>query len=99
MKNKNKKESKFLDLKNIDKATEAAIYYGFMPIETPKIEKVDRDRVKSLKEGEIIYTIGSNDNIKNTAEEKSALLRSYFDSNLAMILSPSFSPALSLDIG
>ncbi len=87
-KKKNTKESKFLDLKNIDKATEAAVYYGFMPIETPKIEKEDRDRVKSMKAGEIIDMIGSNERIKNTAEEKAALLRSYFDSNLAMMSQP-----------
>jgi hypothetical protein len=44
-KNNSKKESKFLDLKNIDKSTEAAVYYGFMPIELPKIDKEDKDNI------------------------------------------------------
>jgi len=86
---KNKKTgSKFLDLKNVDRATEAAIYYGFMPIETPKIEKEDRDKAKSLKEGEAILYLGTNDKIKNIAEEKSALLKNYFNSNMAIMPQP-----------
>jgi len=88
MANKKTKESKFLDLKNIDKSTEAAVYYGFMPVETPKIEKEDKDNVKILKEGEPINTIGSNEEIKNTAEEKSALLRTYFNTNMAIMPQP-----------
>ena len=83
-----KKDSKFLDLKNIDRSTEAAVYYGFMPIELPKIEKEDREKVKILKEGEPITIIGRNDEIKNIAEEKSALLRKYFDTNLATMPQP-----------
>ena len=66
MAKKTKKESKFLDLKNIDKATEAAVYYGFMPIELPEIEKEDRDKAKTLKDGEPMPEIGTN--------EKSAIL-------------------------
>lgn len=82
------KESKFLDLKNIDRATEAAVYYGFMPIEIPKIEKEDKDKIKTLKDGEPIIQIGSNDKIKNIAEEKSAILRNYFNTNLAIMPQP-----------
>lgn len=84
----NSKESKFLDLKNIDKTTEAAVYYGFMPIEIPKIEKEDKDKVKTLKDGEPINKIGSNEKILNTAEEKSALLKTYFNTNMAIIPQP-----------
>jgi histidyl-tRNA synthetase len=87
-KKKTSKESKFLDLKNIDKSTEAAVYYGFMPIEIPKIEKEDKDRTKTLKDGEPINMIGSNDEIKNTAEEKAALLRTYFNTNMAIMPQP-----------
>jgi histidyl-tRNA synthetase len=86
---KNKsKESKFLDLKNIDKSTEAAVYYGFMPIEMPKIEKEDKDKTKTIKEGEPITIIGSNEKIENTIEEKSALLRTYFNTNMAIMPQP-----------
>ena len=89
MPNKKKnKESKFLDLKNIDKSTEAAVYYGFMPIEIPKIEKEDKDKTKILKDGEPINIIGSNNEIKNIAEEKSALLRTYFNTNMAIMPQP-----------
>ncbi|MEI6191158.1 MAG: His/Gly/Thr/Pro-type tRNA ligase C-terminal domain-containing protein [bacterium] len=86
---KNKsKESKFLDLKNIDKSTEAAVYYGFMPIEMPKIEKEDKDKTKTIKEGEPITVIGSNEKIENIIEEKSALLRTYFNTNMAIMPQP-----------
>ena len=88
MKNKKSKESKFLDLKNIDKTTEAAVYYGFLPIELPKIEKEDRERTKTLKDGEPVTQIGSNEKINNLAEEKSALLKNYFNTNLAIMSQP-----------
>jgi len=87
-KNTGKKESKFLDLKNIDKSTEAAVYYGFMPVELPKIEKEDKEKVKTLKDGEPIDMIGSNEEIKNTAEEKAALLKTYFNTNMAIMPQP-----------
>ncbi|MFA7252580.1 MAG: His/Gly/Thr/Pro-type tRNA ligase C-terminal domain-containing protein [Candidatus Paceibacterota bacterium] len=92
MKAKNKKtktkESKFLDLKNIDRTTEAAVYYGFLPIEIPKIEKEDRDRIKALKDGEPIIKIGANEKISNRPEEKAAILRNYFNTNLAIMPQP-----------
>lgn len=88
MKKTKTKESKFLDLKNIDRTTEAAVYYGFVPIETPKIEKEDKDRAKTLKEGEPLTQIGSSDKIKNIAEERSAILKTYFNSNLAIMPQP-----------
>lgn len=88
MTKKNKKESKFLDLKNIDKSTEAAVYYGFVPIELPKISKEDQAKAKTLKDAEPLPYLGSNDQIKNLAEEKSALLNTYFNSNLAIMPQP-----------
>jgi len=88
MPNKKTKESKFLDLKNINKNTEAIVYYGFLPIETPQIEKEDIDRGKSLKESDPIITIGTNKNIENTIDEKSAILRNYFNSNMAIMPQP-----------
>ena len=82
------KESKFLDLKNIDKSMEAVVYYGFLPISTPKIEKEDQDRAKTLKDGEPITIIGSNKKIENIVEEKSAILRNYFNTNMAIMPQP-----------
>jgi histidyl-tRNA synthetase len=83
-----KKESKFLDLKNIDKSTESAVYYGFLPMELPKIAKEDQLKAKTLKEAEPMFYIGSNNNIKNTPEEKSALLHNYFNTNQAIMPQP-----------
>lgn len=82
------KESKFLDLKNIDKTTEAAVYYGFMPVEIPLVEKEDKDKAKTLKDGEPITMIGSHEKISHAAEEKSALLRTYFNTNMAIMPQP-----------
>lgn len=87
-KTKKNKESQFLDIKNIDKSTESAIYYGFSPIDTPLIQKIDKDRVKVLKEGEPLVYIGANENIKHLAEEKAAILRNYFDNNLSSLPQP-----------
>ena len=87
-KNTSKKESKYLDLKNIDKSTEAAVYYGFMPIELPRIEKEDKDKVKTLKDGEPINNLGDNEEIKNIPEEKAAMLRTYFNTNMAIMPQP-----------
>lgn len=83
-----KKESKFLDLKNFDKSLQAAIYYGFLKIDTPEIKKEDKDKVKNLKDGISINKIGSNDRIEFSAEEKSALLRNYFETNLVNMPQP-----------
>jgi len=88
MSHKKNRESKFLDLKNTDKSTEAAVYYGFMPIETPKIERDDHLRAKAIKEGEPIINIGSNKKIENIIEEKSALLQQYFNTNMAIMPQP-----------
>jgi histidyl-tRNA synthetase len=85
---KKNRESKFLDLRNIDKSTEAAVYYGFIPIEVPKIEKEDKEKAKSIKEGEPLELIGTNKNIKNTVEEKAAILRNYFNTNMAIMPQP-----------
>jgi len=82
------KETKFLDLRNMDKITEAAVYYGFIPMETPKIEKVDLQKAKTLKEGEPMVHLGSNLEIKNLPEEKITILRNYLSSNLATMSQP-----------
>lgn len=80
---KPKRESKFIKFKNIDKATEAAVYYGFTPIEKPIIEKVDKDNAKNLIEGESMskdYIVSYP--LEISLEEKIYLLRHYAEDNL-----------------
>ncbi|MEI6528532.1 MAG: His/Gly/Thr/Pro-type tRNA ligase C-terminal domain-containing protein [bacterium] len=94
MKNKNASKTKknglpkFLDLKNIDRTTEAAVYYGFIPMETPSLEKEDLQKAKTLKDGEPMPLIGTNFEVKNLPEEKAAILRTYLNTNLAIMPQP-----------
>ncbi len=65
-------------LKDIDKAAEIALFYGFQPVKTPKIEKSDIDQAADI--------ISSRpDSIKTAfprAEEKISLLRTFSTWNL-----------------
>ncbi len=88
MATKKTKESKFLELKNIDKNNEATIFFGFTPIETPKVDKLDQQKAKTLKDAAPFPYIGSNNSIENTPEEKSAILQTYFNTNLAIMPQP-----------
>lgn len=80
---KDPKANKFMELKGIDEAMEAAIYYGFSPIETPIIEKIDFDKASELFEensaprGPIVSRP-----METILEEKSSLLRYYVEKNL-----------------
>jgi histidyl-tRNA synthetase len=85
---KNENNNKSVDLKSLDKCAEAAIYYGFTQIEKPSIQKEDRDNVKNLKDGYPINTIGNNKKIEVTAEERSAILRTYFEKNMLILPQP-----------
>lgn len=77
------KNNRFMKFKNIDKAMEAATYYGFTPIEKPVVEKIDENNAKNLIEGESIskdYIVSYP--LEISLEEKSSLLRHYADNNL-----------------
>lgn len=71
-KNKLGRESSYnLKDKDIDKAAEIALFYGFRPIKTPRIEKIDTDQAMS-------FVSGGTDELKNVfprPEEKIASLR------------------------
>lgn len=81
-KNLNKKTdaniNKFRDFKFIGKAMEASTYYGFSPIKTPALEKIDYDRAREIT-GEKF--VNKNNTFSQSArislEEKNALLRYY----------------------
>ncbi|HLP43862.1 MAG TPA: His/Gly/Thr/Pro-type tRNA ligase C-terminal domain-containing protein [Candidatus Nanoarchaeia archaeon] len=71
-------------LKDLDKAAEISLFYGFQPIKTPKIEKVDLDHAQSIAPQ-------PQQDIKNVfprAEEKISLLRSLLAWNLESTASP-----------
>ena len=71
-------------LKDLDKAAEISLFYGFQPIKTPKIEKIDIDQAQSIAPQ-------GHDGAKSVfprAEEKISLLRSLLAWNLESAASP-----------
>lgn len=78
------KESKFVTHKNLDKAGEIAIYYGFTPKETPEIKKIDLDNSKSLLEGDFIEDDPDDVTCRLPlhVEEKVAVLRTYMEEEM-----------------
>lgn len=80
---KDPKANKFMELKGIDEAMEAAIYYGFSPIETPIIEKIDFDKASELfEENSAPRGLIVSRPMETILEEKSSLLRYYVEKNL-----------------
>lgn len=77
-------KNKFIEFKNIDKAAEAAFYYGFTPSEHPSIEQIDIDNAAKIfeeKAGHHLHN-GKSRQLEITLEEKNSLLRNYTDKNL-----------------
>jgi histidyl-tRNA synthetase len=77
-----------LDSKNLDKQAEASIYYGFNYIETPEIKIEDKNNIKSLKESNLISKITLNNDFEISAEERSAILRTYFETDMCILPQP-----------
>ncbi len=65
-------------LKDLDKAAEVALFYGFQPIRTPKIEKKDIDEANSIAPN----NAENNKSIFPRPEEKISLLRSLLTWNM-----------------
>lgn len=68
-------------LKDLDKAAEIALFYGFRPVKTPRIEKMDIELANSL----VSNTSGTDESQKNIfprAEEKISLLRTFLSWNI-----------------
>lgn len=79
----NSEKNKFIEFKNIDKATEAAFYYGFNPSEQPPIEKIDIDNALKIYEDKTLFAAGKDSSSPEIPlEEKISLLRTYTDKNL-----------------
>lgn len=66
-------------MKDLDKAAEIALFYGFTPIKTPKIEKKDIDQAASIA----THKVENLKSIFPRAEEKVSLLRTVLSWNLA----------------
>ena len=72
-----------LDLEHVDKASEAALYYGFTPIKTPHLSNEDISKAKNISEGEAVVDSDTHEHGASVRlEEKVALLRMYEDSAL-----------------
>ncbi len=83
-----KETEKVSQIKTLDRCAKAAIYYGFTQIEKTLITKEDKDKIKNLKDGYPILNIGSNKKIELSPEEKSSILRYYFDNNMFILPQP-----------
>ncbi|MES2470739.1 MAG: His/Gly/Thr/Pro-type tRNA ligase C-terminal domain-containing protein [Patescibacteria group bacterium] len=71
-------DSKFVSYKHLDKIGEIAIYYGFIPDESPEIKKADFENAKGLIEGDFIDDHKeSSERVPLHVEEKIALLRMF----------------------
>lgn len=66
--------------KDLDKASEIALFYGFKPIKSLKIIKEDFDKANSLREDKKVVLNKSE--IFPRLEEKMSLLRTYLEWNL-----------------
>src|SRR3989344_3925011 len=65
-------------VKDMDKAGEIALFYGFRPVKTPRIEKTDMEQAMS-------FVPNGSDALKSVfprPEEKTALLRTLLELNL-----------------
>lgn len=65
-------------LKDLDKAAEIALFYGFKPVKTPKIEKTDQEQASSIAPDKAEALKG----IFPRPEEKISLLRTFLSWNL-----------------
>ncbi len=67
----------YLEHKDVDKATEVAIFYGFTPITVPTINKEDEQKGKAIRKTENIADDVSD--LASTPEERIAMLRHFLE--------------------
>jgi histidyl-tRNA synthetase len=73
----------FIQYENLDKIGEVAVYYGFTPMKSPTITKVDLDTAKDILEGDFIDDeTDKHGKLPLHAEEKIALIRTYQEQNM-----------------
>lgn len=82
-------EQKFISYKNLDKIGEVALYYGFIPHQSPDIKKADLDHAKNLLEGDSIDSEeDSSIRLPLHVEEKIALLRMFHEQDMYSLPQP-----------
>lgn len=73
--------------KKVDKTLETAMFYGFSPVATPRITKEDIVMAKAINEND--SNVKSNKcTISLCPEEKIAVLRTYFETNMQTLPHP-----------
>lgn len=89
VKEKKPPEPKYQQYDHLDKVGEIAIYYGFLPEESPLIKKIDIDLARSMLEGDFAGDDSeSHMHLPLHVEEKVALLRMYQEKNMYSLSQP-----------
>lgn len=73
-------------LKDLDKAAETAMFYGFTPVKSPKISKEDLDKASAFREEKKLAEFRSD--IFPKPEEKISFLRTYLEWDLPTVEHP-----------
>ncbi|MCR4334693.1 MAG: His/Gly/Thr/Pro-type tRNA ligase C-terminal domain-containing protein [Patescibacteria group bacterium] len=76
--------------KNLNESAEIAVYYGFSPIETPEIKKVDINNCKNLFYDDVVEDEGEETEtvLPLHVEEKSSILRIYVEKKMDSLPQP-----------
>jgi histidyl-tRNA synthetase len=86
---KNTSEKKYVSYEHLDKIGEVAVYYGFIPHQSPNINKSDLDLAKSLLKGDSVDSEeDSHIRLPLHVEEKIALLRMFHEQNMYSLPQP-----------
>ncbi len=88
-KNNKKTDSKFLNYEHLDKIGEIPVYYGFTPMKSPSIGKVDLDAAKDILEGDYVDDeTEKHGKLPLHVEEKIAIIRMYDEQDLQSLQQP-----------
>ncbi len=88
-KKKKSDDSKFLAHEHLDKIGEIPVYYGFMPMKSPSITKIDLDAAKDIIDSDYVDDeTESHKRLPLHVEEKIALIRMYQEQDLVSLQQP-----------
>ncbi|MEI8249318.1 MAG: ATP phosphoribosyltransferase regulatory subunit, partial [Candidatus Taylorbacteria bacterium] len=89
MKKQKTTESKFVVYEHLDKIGEIPVYYGFIPMKSPSIEKADITAAKDILDGDYVDDeTEKHGHLPLHAEEKIALIRTYHEEQLHALPQP-----------
>ena len=81
--------SPYITCEHLDKIGEVAAYYGFNPMKSPAITKIDLDTAKDILEGDFIDDeTDRHGKLPLHVEEKIALIRTYQEQNMNTLPQP-----------